>query len=607
MPTAVYTWNKSEDLLSQIEVAPNSFGREDAVIYPNKSIANGQFKDLPLKLEKHGITAYPDIRDGQQVLVAYGFKKADKLVDILKRENLVSEKIAPKIKINDNEKNERTGQIKKFVRRYAIRLAAVSGLLGHISMGSISALTKDWKFFGTAWKYTAADAVIATYGTDKSVTADPVMQDFKNYLWSQGVENDFVKARTDEVSGAEGFNNFMKKRSFQIANAFGAMGNLNQIQIGLEDKNTGFVVAGATSMFGAGLQIFGSEKKQNPEQLERKGIFSKVFSFIDANPMQIAAATNFTDPFALFYSAYNNTKIEANNKANNNAELKKHYSILGSKNFATRDLFTNNSGTALTTQKNFLEASNIAEELHKEHAKKSNFFKRFTDPFDKDKAAKLETDFNDKYSKLQGENGLDSNGQPAENFAKNFKSADTQAAAKSVLKIGNLQESNAKIDRGGKLKTALLYLVATFYTGATLLRFVAKKTASAEENKDAFNEVYAAAAESLLNIKDVTKREEMTLQMGHYLSTHPKISEPAEKIITALRERVNSFNDSPFIDSPIAPAPIASIETVKEVTSKPVPETSKWTDKTQNHESHEQLVETKRLLAEKQAQQPHIS
>ncbi len=564
-----YTSKDATTPITQVEFYKNSFGREDATIQVRENVEPGALRDLSLKLKLQGITAYADVRDGKQVLTAYGFKDHEKLNNFLKQEKLIGTvDRAEEAQANENK----AGSFKQFVQRYAIRLAAASGLMGHVSMGAISYITGNNKYVGTAWKYTTADAIIATYGTDKSVTADPIMQDFKNYLWEQKIDNSFVKARNDSISAGEGFNNFMKKYSFQMANAFGAMGNINQVQIGMEEKNPGFVFAGVTSLMGAGLQIFGSEKKKNPQQMERKGALSKAFGFIDANPMQIAAATNFGDPIALFYSAANSQKIDETNLRNNKVELAENWSKVVEANMGIRDLFKGEQDSKAFTKLNET-AGKLATEYSREGRKmpKLNFKEKGFEPkFDQANADKLQADLNKQLNDLAKSKGLKAgkNGEVADfkgNLFKKLNGPQHEDAAKSLLKIKDLQESNKQIRAGqeGGLKRILLFAVAVFYTGATLLRFVAKKTATAEENKDAFNEVYAAAAESLLNIKDPKEREGMLSQMSHYLSTHEKMKEPSTAITDKIRERVEAFEKSPFVqvtDGLDMPSPANDVE-----------------------------------------------
>ena len=608
--------------VTKVEFYKNSFGREDATIYVSDNAEPGELRDLALKLKAQGMTAYPDVRDGQQVLTAYGFKDHGKLTGYLKHQKLLG-------KVNktaeDQEKGEKAGALKQFVQRFAIRLAAASGLLGHISMGIISTVTGDWKYFGTAWKYTTADAVIATYGTDKSVTGDPLMQDFKDYLWEQGLDNSFVKARTDNVSAAEGFNNFMKKRSFQIANAFGAMGNVNQIQIGLDDKDPGFVIAGATSLFGAGLQIFGSEKKQNPQQVARKGFLAKVFGFIDANPMQIAALTNFTDPFALFYKAFNSKKLDKKNLRDNNNKIQNELGKLSAAHLKVQGKLKGISKEQEAKIDRWVE---LSDKLDYEYGKGGLNFdwkkRKFKGKYSEENVAAWEKERDALKLEFAGTNGLDKDGNliiPTGKYDKkkekiadgayNTLDGENHAQiANSIEEIENLQQKNAQIRAGqkGGLKRILLFAVAVFYTGATLLRLVAKKTATAKENKDAFNEVYASAAESLLNIKDEKQREAMMYQMGHFFSTHEKMSGVgSEQIIQQIRERVETFEKSPFVQIQTGdmnvPEPANDVEVAPEVgkTAEKKTETVTEADKATEKEAPVKLVKDEEPTAEAEA------
>lgn len=630
MAITQYRWNDEKSALSQVDFATNSFGRTDAVIAAGNRIDAGALRELPGELKKLGITAYADMRDGKPVLVAYGFKKSKDLLDALQGTGLINSIPVPTTETTREERE--AGGWRKFVQRYAIRLAAVSGLLGHASMATISGITRDWKWFGTAWRYTLADAVISKYGTDKSVTADPVMQDFKDYLWKQGVENDFVVARTDKISGRESFDNFMKKRSFQIANAAGAFGNYSQIQIGRKDGNIGFVVAGVTSMFGAGLQIFGSEMKRNPMQQKRKDPLSRLFGFIDANPMQVAAFTNFTDPFMLFHGAISSKKIDEEKIKMNNTELTQHYALLGSSNLSTSGLYKQQD------KGNLDKIAKTAGDLVEQYKRKANIFSRispFHKSFDEKAASQLEQQLKEERAALNGKDGIGQDGKLDYDFlgiddseqsfgdvlkgmSKNvfrnpFKKKEVaknafEQAAESRARIIELKEHNKQLSRGSKWKRPLLFAVATFYTGATLLRLIARKTASAEENKDAFNEVYSAAAQSLLRLPQGKQRDDMLLQMGHYLSNHDKVGENAEAIIGKLRERVAGFESSPFVDrAGEIPVVARTVAEMAAVTPEPA-KTTGWVEKNglAAAQGHEQMVEANRAKAAEQGAQPSV-
>jgi len=564
-----YHSTNPEAAISKIEFYNNSFGREDALIYPGKHATAEELSGLAETLKKQKITAYADIRDGQPVLVAYGFKKPEKLLSSLRKQGLTTGLSKPEAETSAEEKALEGSPFKKFVKRNAIKLAAVSGLMGHASMAAISAATQNPGWFGTAWKYTLSDAVISRYGTDKNVTADPVMQDFKDYLWKQDIDNSFVKARTDKVSALEGFDSFMQKYSFQIANGFGMLGNINQIGIGQSENNSGLVIAGATSAFGASLQILGSEEKRNPEQLQRRGVLAKVLNFLDANPMQVAAITNFTDPIALFFGAWNSEKIDQYSADLNASKMLQHSTAYAEAHLQVQGRYDVNVGQANLDLLG--KVNEKAGELAYEQSRRGDIVKQlnpFVQSYSPENAQKLAAELSPLNSQLQrtglmGENNTidltkmgihEPKSKTVGEFLKGLFSkegggekAPEQVMADSKAEIEGIEESNRQLNRGQGIKRPLLFAVATFYTGATLLRLIAKKTASADENRDAFNEVYAAAAESLLNIKDGQQRDDMMMQMGHYLSTHPKMKQPSTVILEKLRERVETFENNPFV------------------------------------------------------------
>ena len=318
MPTTRYTSTSDNSAISSVDFYANSFGRKDARLYINAEAAgDGTLDTLLATLKEKKITAYADIHEGEPTIVAYGFRKPERLLDVLGQSGAMPAASAPETFSAEGEKKS-TG-LRQFVQRHAIRLASVSGLLGHAMMGALAWRTGEKSFFATASFYGTADAVIARYGTDKSVKAEPLMQDFKHHLWKQGEDNSFVITDTDKISTLQSADRFMHKYGFQIGNAFGASGNVGMVVGGFNQKDGFMTAAGLTSLLGAAMQIFGTEQQLAPDEKKRRSIIARLFNFVNANPMQVAAATNLADPLMLTLSAVgtndrNLTKIAKNTK-----------------------------------------------------------------------------------------------------------------------------------------------------------------------------------------------------------------------------------------------------------------------------------------------------
>lgn len=230
-----FTWS-NESAVAQMDLRKLPSGPYEAIIYPPSDNKPGDLFTLTVGLAEQGFSCTPFFVDGKNTLLIEGIKKPDSLFAALRRGGFSQ----GQSKLETLGEKDRLGPM-QWLRKHAVRMQAVTGLVGHamnaiqgavhVREGVAGGLQKIQQalFYGTSTSISA----IHGSGSVQSET-DKLFSHAKAYLQEQGfVLTSNHKMLAHEPHQRRGVRKLLSDYPLEVQNGLGALGNVSGVMGGI--------------------------------------------------------------------------------------------------------------------------------------------------------------------------------------------------------------------------------------------------------------------------------------------------------------------------------------------------------------------------------------
>lgn len=269
----VYRWG-FESPIEKMEVLP--FGKErEAILYAGADADPDRLSQIREMFHTQGLTATPDARDGQPVLVVRGFGKA--------KEELPAAALEQNGFVNKADRQTQKSEIKKektsplaAIRKSSFKMSGYVYMIGDAALAVSGIKRGDTNETMSGLAYGATSVVAALYGERKP---EKVFDDLHSKMLAEfakdGVELPKGEKLTSKELGKSGgliskVEDFLYNYPTQILTAGNAIAGFNLFRAGMNQGNSNKKIAGALVTTGMliGLLVPEKAKEDKPQTLD---------------------------------------------------------------------------------------------------------------------------------------------------------------------------------------------------------------------------------------------------------------------------------------------------------------------------------------------------
>lgn len=264
-----YTWEQDSQI-GRLEAELDNDGYYVVRLFPGNTKADGALADVPAVLKRCGVRdAYPDVKDGQDVLVMANVKSLDKVVQTLAGAGFVSGQ--PNVEYLKKEEDT-PGTDKVDTVKWHGRV----GLVGHASILAAGLIQKpfDMGRIINAPLGAVNPLLMSWLGSGKdNVDVPRLMRDMREFFAKEGIALPPLSGEEQQRGFYETAKHFLAAHPIEVGSSLGVMGSIGMIKSGINGikaKGSGWsrISLGMVNIVRDSIAVFVPEKKKKDSDIE---------------------------------------------------------------------------------------------------------------------------------------------------------------------------------------------------------------------------------------------------------------------------------------------------------------------------------------------------
>lgn len=262
-----YTWD-TDSKITRLDAQLDDDGYYVVRLFPNKNAADGTLADVPGILKRCGIQdAYPDVKEGEDVLVMANVKDLNKVIRTLTGAEYVAG--TPNL---EELKSEKPGTDKVDTVKWHGRV----GLIGHASILAAGLIQKpfDWGRIVNAPLGAINPVLMSWLGSGKdNVDVPQLMRDMRVFFAKEGIALPPLSGEEQHRGFVDTAKHFLAAHPIEVGSSLGVIGSFGMINSGIKGMRAGGsgwsrIWLGGINIVRDAIAVFVPEKKKKESEVE---------------------------------------------------------------------------------------------------------------------------------------------------------------------------------------------------------------------------------------------------------------------------------------------------------------------------------------------------